>query len=60
LGRLATEAKRAPRQILAEAFAFVDPEGGGELIGVSMSLLDSPFFERVQPDAFKIARRRRG
>ena len=35
-------------------------EGGGELIGVSMSLLDSPFFERVQPDAFKIARRCRG
>ena len=32
-------------------------EGGGELIGVTMSLLDSPFFARVQPHAFKIARR---
>jgi hypothetical protein len=35
-------------------------ESGGKPIGVTMSLRDSPCFEGVQPDAFKIARRCRG
>jgi len=48
-------AGRAQLRIVCELI-----EGGGELIGVTMSLLDSPFVERVQPDAFKIARRCRG
>ena len=43
---------RAELRILCELI-----EGGGEFIGVTMSLLDSPFFARVQPDAFKITRR---
>jgi hypothetical protein len=32
-------------------------ESRGEIVDVAMRLLDSPFFECVQPDAFKITRR---